>query len=141
MIIATAICGIFIKTNVKADEYITQGWADYAHSKNITINHNFINTDLVYFPVLIHDNSGGLLGYVLNNASDIAFFSQSKAVQYNHEIEYYDHSTGELWAWVNITRISSSSDTVFWMYYSDPDGGYRRRRAGTQLRRRWPRRR
>jgi hypothetical protein len=37
-----------------------------------------------------------------------------------HEIEYFDDSSGELVAWVNIPSLSSSADTVFYIYYGNP---------------------
>jgi hypothetical protein len=38
-----------------------------------------------------------------------------------HEIEYFDDSSGELVAWVNVPSLSSSVDTVLYMYYGNSD--------------------
>jgi len=104
-------------------EYETQASTDFAYYKQITIESDYINTDLAEFPILVHDDTGDLAGKVLANGSDIAFYANGNATQYNHEIENYTTGTGELWAWVNITSLSSSTDTILFMYYGDSDGG------------------
>ena len=110
---------IFIPEQVSAASY-----SDFSNSKELTIESDLIDATLTNFPLLVHDNTGDLLGNVLANGSDIAFFNTSKATQFNHEIEEYNSTTGELIAWVNVTTISDSVDTVFYMYYNDSDGGY-----------------
>jgi hypothetical protein len=37
-----------------------------------------------------------------------------------HEIEFFDGSSGELVAWVNVSGLSSSVDSVFYLYYGNP---------------------
>jgi len=105
-------------------DFETQDSTSYGYYKQITISNTYVETDLAEFPILVHDDTGDLLGKVLNNASDIAFYALGNATQYNHEIEFYNVSTGELWAWVNITSLSSSAETYLFMYYGDSDGGY-----------------
>jgi hypothetical protein len=99
-------------------------YTDFSDYRRLTIESDFIEAALTNFPILVHDDTGDLLGNVLSNASDIAFFNTTRAIQFNHEIEYYNVTTGELWAWVNVTSISNSVDTIFYMYYNDSDGGY-----------------
>ena len=36
-----------------------------------------------------------------------------------HEIESFDNSSGELAAWVKVMNLSSSEDTVLYMYYGN----------------------
>jgi hypothetical protein len=36
-----------------------------------------------------------------------------------HEIEFFDGSSGELVVWVNVSSVSSSVDTVFYLYYGN----------------------
>ena len=104
-------------------DYETQAYSDYVYHKEITIESDYVDTSLANFPILVHDNTGDLSD-ILANGSDIAFFNETKETQFNHEIELYNSGTGELWAWVNVTSISSSVDTVLYMYYDDSDGGY-----------------
>ena len=75
---------------------------DYAYYKAITVESDYIDATLANFPILVHDNTGDLLGNVLTNGSDIAFYAVDNSTQYNHEIELYNSTTGELWAWVNV---------------------------------------
>ena len=119
MLLATAIFFVgFVPEKVKAAS------TDYAYYKAITIESDYISAALTNFPILVHDSTGGLSGNVLANGSDIAFYAVGNSTQYNHEIEYYDSATGELWAWVNVTSIASGTDTLFYMYYDDSDGIY-----------------
>ena len=41
------------------------------------------------------------------------------AIKLSHEIEYFDDSTGELLAWVNVTSLSSTADTILYIYYGN----------------------
>jgi MSHA biogenesis protein MshQ len=42
------------------------------------------------------------------------------ATKLYHEIEYFSGSSGEFVAWLKIPSLSSSVDTVFYMYYGNP---------------------
>ena len=111
---------IILPEQVKADP----GYGDYSNYKMVTIESDYIETDLDNFPILVNDNTGDLLGTVLANGSDIAFYDSTNITWFNHEIEEYNSTTGELLAWVNVTSVASGSDTVLYMYYGDNDGGY-----------------
>lgn len=103
----------------------TASAVDYAYYKELTIESDYINgVDLTNFPILVHDNTGDLLGDVESDGNDIAFFDSTNTTQYNHEIEEYNSTTGELIAWVNITSLSHQTDTTINMFYGDSDGGY-----------------
>ena len=104
--------------------YETQVSTDYGYYKKITIESDYVTNSLAEYPILIHDDTGDLLGKILTDASDIAFYAVGNSTQYNHEIEKYNTSNGHLWAWVNITSLPAGSDTVLYMYYGDNDGGY-----------------
>lgn len=126
IIIAIALCvatPLISFMPESAQAYETQASTDYLYSKEITIAHSYIGTALTNFPVRVRDNTGDLSG-ILSNGSDIAFYAVGNSTQYNHEIEEYNSTTGELIAWVNVTSISSSADTLFYMYYNDADGVY-----------------
>ena len=79
-----------------------------------------VDADLSNFPVLIHDTSLDYKNHAQSDGDDFVFVSSDNSTQYNHEIEFYDDSIGELVAWVNITNLSSSVDTIFYMYYGNP---------------------
>jgi len=116
--VSISVIFIIMPESVQADT------SDYYYYKQITIESDMINASLTNLPVLVHDATGDLLGDVLSNASDIAFYDSNNVTQYNHEIERYNSTSGELWAWVNVTSISSTTDTVLNMCYDDSDGGY-----------------
>lgn len=87
--------------------------ADYAFRKKITIDHTQVDGDLVDFPVYLDVN---LDKRCLNaNGYDVMFCSNSCS-EYSCEIETYT-SAGKLKAWVKIPAVSSTVDTVFWIYY------------------------
>jgi hypothetical protein len=71
---------------------------------------------LNYFPVLLDITDGDLAGKALGSGDDIVF-TDNAAAKLAHEIEFYDNSTGHLIAWINVPTISSSVDTILYMYY------------------------
>ncbi len=137
LLIVVLMLGISISTGFKISqdtveagdvEYVTMGYetqasGDFVYHKRLVIASSFIDNALYNFPVTIHDNTGNLSS-ILSNASDIAFYAVGNSTQYNHEIDTYNSTSGELWAHVNITTVSPSADTIFYMYYDDSDGNY-----------------
>lgn len=101
----------------------TESWwnEDWQYRKEITIDHSKVATNLTDFPALINFNSDfDLADNAQDDGDDISFIDESD-VQLNHEIEYFNGSTGELIAWVNFTNLSSTEDTTFYIYYGNPD--------------------
>jgi concanavalin A-like lectin/glucanase superfamily protein/uncharacterized protein DUF2341 len=96
-------------------------WNNYwGYRKKITINHSQISADLVNFPIMINVTDTNLKDHAQDDGGDIAFVSfLDNATTYAHEIETYNDANGQLIAWVNITQLSSSQDTYFWMYYGN----------------------
>jgi len=95
----------------------------FSYYKTLTIDHDFIDADLTDFTVMVNISSDtDLASDVLDSGWDIAFFDNSDT-QLAHEIEYFDGDTGKLVAWVNVTSLSSSVDTIIKMYYGDSDIG------------------
>lgn len=116
-------------STVKADS------TDFSYHKLITIESDYVVTNLINFPVMVYNISNDFKdtnngGYIQPDGDDIAFFSYDNNTQYNHEIEEYDGETGTLLAWVNVTSISSSSDTNFWVFYGDADGTNQQNKSG-----------
>jgi hypothetical protein len=73
------------------------------------------------FPVLISITDTDLKIKAQNDGDDILFMDNiGIATQLPHEIERYDPNTGALVAWVNLPTISSSQDTIFYLYYGNP---------------------
>ncbi|MCX5692088.1 MAG: DUF2341 domain-containing protein [Candidatus Omnitrophica bacterium] len=61
--------------------------------------------------------NGGYMGN--SGATDIVFTSSDEVTKIPHEIEKFTDSTGELKAWVRITTLSCSADTIIYMYYGN----------------------
>jgi hypothetical protein len=91
--------------------------ADYAYRKKITIDHTQVDADLVDFPVLISVN---LAKKCLNSSGYDIMFCNDSCTEYVCDIENYD-SAGNLKAWVKVPSVSSTVDTVFWIYYKKAD--------------------
>jgi hypothetical protein len=99
---------------------------DFTSYKKITLDSSQVPSTLTNFPVLINLSSDAdLAADCLASGYDIAFFdgTGAGATQYNHEIELFDDSTGQLVAWVNVTSLAHDADTTIYMYYGDSDIG------------------
>jgi hypothetical protein len=98
---------------------------NYQYCKKITVDHTQVPSDLENFPLLINitgDNdlktvaNGGRMG--TSQGYDIVFRTDVCG-NFDHEIEKYDGSAGDLVAWVRVPILSSSTDTEIYMYYGD----------------------
>ena len=90
---------------------VQAAWWDgyWAYKKQITLDHDQVLHDLTNFPVLINLSSDtSLAAHARNDAYDICFVDSTETVQFAHEIEYFDGSTGQLVAWVNVSSVSST---------------------------------
>lgn len=94
-------------------------WCDtsYAFRKKITIDHDQVDGDLTNFPVYLDVN---LNRRCLNANGYDVMFCDSSCSEYSFEIENYS-SDGKLKAWVKIPAVSSTANTVFWIYYRKKD--------------------
>ena len=59
----------------------------------------------------------GLAAHARDDGGDIYFTSSGGSTKLSHEIEKFDSSTGNLVAWVKVPNLSSSTDTILYMYY------------------------
>ncbi len=97
------------------------GWA---FRKVVTIDHTKVSGDLTDFPVLINlDSDLDLAAHAQDDGDDICFVNADNTVKLDHEIEYFNGSTGELQAWVRIPSLPSSTDTTIYMYYGNSECG------------------
>ncbi|MFW9833695.1 MAG: DUF2341 domain-containing protein [Candidatus Thorarchaeota archaeon] len=94
---------------------------EFMYKKDFTIDHNKVESDLTGFPVLIDIYDVDLRTNVQADGDDIVFVKDGWILP--HEIELFDQSHNSshahLVAWVRMD-LSSTSDTVFSMYYGDP---------------------
>lgn len=132
MLVISVPTGYIVSENtIKADDnevFTTSGfetqavYTDFNYSKQITIDSGQVPGDLTNFPVCINITDADLITHVTNGSGyDIAFFDSTNVTQYNHEIELFDSTIGNLTAWVNVTSLTGASDTIFYMYYGFDD--------------------
>jgi len=91
---------------------------DDQYRKEITINSSQVPSDLTNFPICINITDTDLRDNAQSDGDDILFTNET-GTQLNHEIEVYNGTTGWLVAWVNVTDLSGSSDTIIYMYYGN----------------------
>lgn len=95
--------------------------SDWGYKKEITLNSGQVPSTLTNFPVCINITNTDLRDNAQSDGDDIAFTNGAEDTQLNHEIEYWDDSTGELVAWVNVTSLAHDSDTKLYMYYGNDE--------------------
>jgi len=98
---------------------------DFEFRKMITINKDkVIDNPHTDFPVLISiernsEDASELAANARDDGDDIVFTSSDGTTKLDHEVEKFDGSTGELVAWVRVPLLSSSEDTILFMYYGN----------------------
>ena len=118
-IIGTAVAGnaqatvTFSGVATSSPAWYNNNWS---YRKKITIDHNKVqNSDQSNFPVLV--SLSGLSNVNLKG-TDVRFTSSDGTTELARDVEKY--SSGSLISWVKIPTLSSSADTVIYMYYGNP---------------------
>lgn len=100
-------------------------WYDNAwkYRREIVIDHSQVPENNTDFPILIKidDENDPVFSNAQEDGDDILFTDSTENTKIPHEIENFDASGKELWAWVKIPSLSSSVNTVFYMYYGNTD--------------------
>jgi hypothetical protein len=93
----------------------------------MTIDHTKVPGTQSNFTVLVSVTDPALKtvangGHVANgNGYDIGFYADSGgSTKLKWEVEKYNGTTGNLIAWVKIPTLSSTTDTLFYLFYGDP---------------------
>ena len=110
-------------------------WWDshWRYSKKIAISSDLTSADLDNFPILLTiENDNDLYNHAQNDGSDIVFVDNTNTTKLSYEIEDWDSINSDVSAviWVNITELSSTSDTVLYMYYGNPMASSQQNPAG-----------
>ena len=110
-----------LTSNLGYSYAIAPWWNDsWSYRKPITINSSQVDADLTNFPILVNITDTDLRDDAQVDGDDITFILYyGSTIQLNHEIELFNGTTGGLVAWVNVTTLNSSSDTVIYMYYGN----------------------
>lgn len=99
---------------------IAQTWYNnnWGYRKAITIDYTRTGTGPhTNFPVLVSITDADLQSKALANGNDVLFTLSDGTTKLDHEIESYASGTGTLVAWVEIPSLSSTANTVIYMYY------------------------
>ena len=98
------------------------GQCDWSYRKSVTIDHTQVaSPGQSSFPVLISIASDpDLSAHARPTGNDILFTSVDGVTKLPHEIESY--SSGTLVAWVDVSTLSSATDTVLYLYYGNTTG-------------------
>ncbi len=107
--------GIFAAMPVQA---VQMAWynSNWAYRMPLTIDHAKVPGDVTNFPVLVSITSADLTK-AATTGNGLVFTAGDGTTKLNHEIELFSVGTGELRAWVKVPAISSSVDTVIYLYY------------------------
>ena len=97
----------------------------------VTIGYTNVTGTLTNFPVLINITNSSLQQYTQTNGNDILFTPSDGVTKLAHEIESYSKANGALVAWVKVPLLSSTSNTVLYLYYGNASATNQQNVAGT----------
>ncbi|MDQ7814929.1 MAG: DUF2341 domain-containing protein [Patescibacteria group bacterium] len=118
--------------------YATGG--TWNNRKQIVVDHTRVSPDggstLTDFPLLVSVTDadlktiayGGEVGK--SDGSDILFTSSDGLTKFDHEIESYSSTTGELVAWVSVPTLSSVMDTNLFVYFGNSSASDQQNKTG-----------
>jgi len=98
------------------------GWYNpsWNFRKKITIDGTKVAATQTNFPVLISfTTDADLASSALANGNDILFTSADGTTKLDHEIENFTVSNGKLIAWVRVPSLSSTTNTVLYLYFNN----------------------
>lgn len=112
-----------------ADSWWNSSWT---YRKLLTINASQVSGVLVDYPILVQTSDIDIAAHAQSSGNDIAFILYNdNSTKLSHEMEYYNSATGTIYAWVNIPRLSATSNTKIWMYYGNPAASAQQNIIGT----------
>lgn len=96
-------------------------WYDsnWQYRRQIVIDHTKVSGTQTGFVLLVDLTDGGLVGKAQADGDDFVF-TDADSAKINHEIELYDGNVGGLLAWVCVPSVSSTQDTIIYLYYGNP---------------------
>ena len=110
--------------------YVGQVYLDnWNFRKRISLNHNSVSDRLSDFPILVDITDPDIAVKARDDSWDILFTSED-GTKLSHEIESFDSTTGHLVAWVKVPNVSSTQDTIIYIYYGNSDAQNQQNTAG-----------
>lgn len=111
-----------------ADWYDT----DWKFTKSLVINSTEINGTHTNFVLMVNITDINLATNADPSGSDILFTNDQNVTKLDHEIDFFNSTTGHLLAWVKVPMVSDASDIRLNMYYGDTGGnGFQNNTAAT----------
>jgi len=93
--------------------------ASWGYCKKIVIDHTKVVKNLYNYPILYVNRSDSFAAHARADGYDFRFVNYDNSSRFHYELESYVSATGNITAWVNVTNISSQSDTKLWVYYGN----------------------
>jgi len=96
----------------------------YTHRKKITVQGDYVDSDLTNFPLLVAINGDTDLGTNTNaDGYDIRFTSSDGSTLLDYDREKHDVSAGALTAvyWVKVPSVAADGTTYIYIYYRSTD--------------------
>lgn len=110
-----------ISTKNGASPNTTMAWTWTSGNNYADVGVGINAVDLASFPVLVNlPSDNDLKANAQSTGNDILFTDNTGQTKLNHEIENYTSGTGELEAWIKVPTLSSTTDTVLYIYYGNP---------------------
>jgi uncharacterized repeat protein (TIGR02543 family) len=107
-----------------------QWWnSSWQYRKQIIIDHTKVTGTLTNFSLLIEIFDSDLSSKAQPDGDDIVF-TDANNVKLDHQIELYDNTTGHLIVWVRVPQLSSTADTILYLYYGNLACGSQQNPAG-----------
>lgn len=100
------------------------------YRKVITVDAGQVSGPLTNFPLLVDITDADLASDAQPDGDDIAF-TDINGTQLSHEIELYDGDTGQVIAWVKVPSLSSTENTLLFMYFGNSTATNQEDLAGT----------
>ncbi|MBZ5607240.1 MAG: DUF2341 domain-containing protein [Acidobacteriia bacterium] len=106
--------------------------------KALSIDHTKVSgsSNLTNFPVLISVTDANLMSVAnggnvgKNDGTDILFTAADGITKFNHELESYSPTTGQVIAWVQVPSLSPATNTVLYMYYGNASAADQQNKTG-----------
>lgn len=110
-----------IEVNGLKKTYPEFAWWDgaWTRSKKITIDHTKVACDLYNFTWLLQNKSADFAN-ARADGYDFRVVNRTNATELYIDLEKFNTTNWELCLWVNITYLSSTDDTILWLYYGNP---------------------
>jgi len=98
-------------------DWYNESWS---YRKKITIDHTKVEDDHSSFPVLVHiDSSETDFWSHCTNKSEVVFTTSDGETKLKREVETFNHTTDDLYAWVKIPTMDKDDDLDIFIYYGN----------------------